>query len=59
MGSGDAYVFYNGKVVTGSWERASVNERFELTAEDGTTVTVPAGRIWIAIFPNNKQITWQ
>lgn len=59
VGSGDAYVFYNGKVVTGSWERASVNERFELTAEDGTTVTVPAGRIWIAIFPSNQQITWQ
>jgi hypothetical protein len=59
VGSGDAYVFYNGVVVEGSWARDSVDERFELTTEDGTPITVPAGRIWISIFPSNQQVTWQ
>lgn len=59
VGSGNAYVFYNGNVVEGSWTRGSVDERFELTSTDGSPIIVPAGRIWIAIFPNNRPITWQ
>ena len=59
VGSGDAYVFNGGEVVEGSWARESVDERFELTAEDGSTIPVPAGRLWIAIFPSNQQVTWQ
>lgn len=59
VGSGTAYLFYNGLVVEGGWERDSVDERFELTLEDGTPMVVPAGRLWISIFPNNQQVTWQ
>lgn len=59
VGSGAAYVFYSGSVVEGSWERASVDERFELTQSDGTPIIVPAGRIWISIFPDNQTISWQ
>jgi hypothetical protein len=59
VGSGDAYIFHNGTVTEGAWERSSVDERFELSAADGTGITVPAGRIWIAIFPNNQQVSWQ
>lgn len=59
VGSGDAYVFYGGKVVEGSWARESVDERFELTLPDESPITIPAGRLWISIFPNNQQVTWQ
>ena len=59
VGSGDAYVFYDGVVVEGSWARDSVDERFELTLEDGSPIVVPAGRLWISIFPNNQRVTWQ
>ncbi|MDJ0498637.1 MAG: DUF3048 domain-containing protein [Acidimicrobiia bacterium] len=58
VGSGTAYVFYDGKVVEGEWERASVDDRFELT-RDGLPIIVPAGRIWISIFPNNQAVSWQ
>jgi hypothetical protein len=59
VGSGDAYVFYQGKVVEGTWARESAEERFELTLEDGSPITIPAGRLWISIFPNNQRVTWQ
>jgi hypothetical protein len=59
VGDGDAYVFYNGVVVEGTWQRESVDERFELSLEDGTAITVPAGRLWISIFPSNQQVTWE
>ena len=59
VGSGDAYVFYQGTVVEGSWDRESVDERFELTLDDGSPITLPAGRLWISIFPNNKLVSWE
>ncbi len=59
VGSGTAYVFYDGVVVEGNWERDSVDERFELTLENGSPITIPAGRLWISVFPNNQQITWE
>jgi hypothetical protein len=59
VGSGDAYVFYDGAVVEGTWQRDTVDERFELTLDDGSPITIPAGRLWIAIFPNNQQVTWE
>ena len=59
VGSGTAYVFYEGLVVEGNWQRTSAGERFELTLEDGSPITIPPGRLWISIFPNNQQVTWE
>ncbi|MCP3993857.1 MAG: DUF3048 domain-containing protein [bacterium] len=59
VGSGTAYVFYDGTVVEGEWARSSAGERFELTLADGTPITIPAGRLWISIFPSNQQVTWE
>ena len=59
VGSGTAYVFYNGLVVEGEWQRSSAGERFELTLPDGSPITIPAGRLWISIFPSNQQVTWE
>jgi hypothetical protein len=59
VGSGTAYVFYAGLVVEGMWQRDSVDERFELTLEDGSPITLPAGRLWISIFPNDKRVSWE
>ncbi len=59
VGDGTAYVFYDGLVVEGNWQRDSADERFELTLDDGTAITIPAGRLWISIFPSNQQVTWE
>ena len=59
VGSGTAYVFYEGNVVEGEWARDSVDERFELTLGDGTAITIPAGRLWVSVFPSNQSVTWE
>lgn len=57
-GSGQAHVFHQGRVVSGTWTRASVDDSFTLTADDGTTMTVPPGRPWIHVFPHNRFLDW-
>ncbi len=59
VGSGTAHLFYDGKVVEGTWARESVDDRFELSDGDGEPITVPAGRLWIAVFPSGQQVSWQ
>jgi hypothetical protein len=59
VGEGAAYVFYDGVVVEGRWQRDSIDERFELSLPDGTPIVVPAGRIWISVFPSQQEITWE
>jgi len=59
VGSGSAYVFYDGLVVEGEWQRTSAGERFELTLADGSPITIPPGRLWISVFPSNQQVTWE
>lgn len=59
VGEGAAYVFYDGLVVEGQWQRESVDERFELTLEDGTPIVVPAGRLWVSVFPAGQPLTWE
>jgi hypothetical protein len=59
VGEGDAYVFYAGKVVTGKWQRDTIDERFELSLEDGTPIVIPAGRLWVNVFPAGQSLTWE
>lgn len=58
VGTGLAQVFAGGKVVEGTWTRASADELFVLTTEDGSILEVPPGRPWINIFPDNRTVTW-
>ncbi len=58
VGTGLAQVFAGGKVVQGTWTRASADELFVLTTEDGNVLEVPPGRPWINIFPDNRTVTW-
>lgn len=59
LGSGDAYVFADGKYVQGTWERDEVTEWFTLTDADGNVLAVPPGKIWVSLVPDNNglQIT--
>lgn len=59
VGSGDALVFAQGGVATGTWERADIAEPFTLTDADGEPLAVPPGFPWISVFPSNRAVTWQ
>ncbi len=58
VGTGRALVFNGGMVQEGTWERSAIDQPFELTADDGTELAVPAGRLWINVFPAGRDISW-
>ena len=39
---------------------AAVDGRpLELTAADGTPIVIAPGRLWMAVFPDNRTVTWE
>ncbi|HVR32974.1 MAG TPA: DUF3048 domain-containing protein [Acidimicrobiia bacterium] len=58
IGSGTAWVFAEGGMVEGSWSRPDSGSGFDLTTDEGDTIEVPAGRVWISFFPSGQTPTW-
>jgi hypothetical protein len=58
-GTGEAYVFADGKVVKGTWERETEKDWFTLTDEAGEVIPVPAGQAWISLVPPNNGLTYE
>ena len=56
-GTGTAYVFADGKVIEGTWERETETEWFTLTDEDGNVIPIPPGKIWISLVPGSAGVT--
>lgn len=59
VGSGRAFVFADGKVVEGTWERESETEWFTLLDLDGETLEVPPGRVWVSLVPAGRGLTFE
>jgi hypothetical protein len=57
LGSGEAYVFADGKYVQGTWEREEMTDWFTLTDADGNVITVPPGKIWVSLVPSGSGLT--
>jgi hypothetical protein len=57
VGSGNAYVFANGRVTEGKWDRGSLDDTFTLTS-DGATMVVPPGKAWIGFFDRDQTPSW-
>lgn len=58
VGDGAAYVFAGGRVVTGTWERPTLDDTFTLTTDDGEELTVPPGKVWIGFFDSDRTVGW-
>jgi hypothetical protein len=56
-GQGKAFVFADGKVSEGTWERPDESEWFTLRTESGQTMSVPAGKSWVSIVPSNRGLS--
>jgi hypothetical protein len=52
VGSGQAYVFAGGQMVSGTWQRDNSADLITLTADNGTPLPVPPGFLWISIVPS-------
>ena len=55
-GQGLAYVFADGKVVQGTWQRDEITNWFTLADNDGEQILVPPGQVWISMVPNTTGI---
>lgn len=58
IGSGEAWVFADGAVVSGRWERRSKDDGFTLTTDDGDPMLVPPGMPWVSFFPSDAEPDW-
>ncbi len=58
VGSGRALVFSAGTAVEGTWSRSSTSEPFSLTDQDGSVIQFPAGRPWVSVFPDTREVDW-
>jgi len=55
-GQGLAYIFADGKVVQGTWQRDDITQWFTLEDNEGEPILVPPGQIWISLVPNSAGI---
>ncbi|KAA3635438.1 MAG: DUF3048 domain-containing protein [Armatimonadetes bacterium] len=58
VGSGTAIVFRDGGVIEGTWQRDRNDVPFELSDASGNDIVLPASKMWIAIFPDNRTVNW-
>ncbi len=55
-GKGDCLYFVNGRVVFGSWSRASLDEPTSYALYDGTIVRLEPGNTWIMMMPSTREV---
>ncbi len=58
IGTGAAQVFRDGTVIEGTWSRDSIDDMFVLTDADGEAIVLPPSKMWVAIFPDNRTVSW-
>ncbi len=56
-GTGRAFVFANGTVMEGTWERPTEKDWFTLTDSSGNVIPVPPGQVWISLVPASRGLT--
>ncbi|MBR3253170.1 DUF3048 domain-containing protein [Candidatus Saccharibacteria bacterium] len=52
IGSGTAYVFQNGKVTVGTWNKGSIGEQIKFLDESGNEISLIPGQTIISAVPN-------
>lgn len=59
VGTGDIVVFHHGGVLQGTWERTDDTEVIRIFDLAGDEIVLPAGRVWVSVFPDDRTITWE
>ena len=59
VGSGTAFVFADGKVIEGTWERPDETTWFVIKDSEGNTVPIPPARPWISLVPASGGLTYE
>ncbi|MBI3911407.1 MAG: DUF3048 domain-containing protein [Armatimonadetes bacterium] len=55
LGTGNAWLLRDGRLVRGTWSRTDDFAPFDLFAEDGSPMAAKPGPIWVQIIPSTRQ----
>ncbi|MFH1457214.1 MAG: DUF3048 domain-containing protein [Patescibacteria group bacterium] len=55
-GNGIAFVFIDGKKITGVWQKDSVETRTKFYTESGENIIFKPGNVWIEIVPGDREV---
>lgn len=59
IGAGDVYIFQNGDVIVGTWEKSSRDEQISFEDKDGNPVKLVPGQTWISAIPNYGSVHYE
>ena len=59
LGSGTAYVFQDGTVTIGTWNKKDKKDQIKFVNQAGDEITLDRGQTWISITAPEKSVTWQ
>jgi hypothetical protein len=54
LGEGDAWVFTNGRMIRGRWERAALEDRTVFVDASGTEVRLQPGTTWVHLITGGE-----
>lgn len=57
-GSGEAYVFQNGTVIEGKWQKSSAAEQIKFTDKSGSEIKLAPGQTFITAVPNYGSVAY-
>lgn len=55
-GSGRAYLFRDGRVIVGRWERPKLGDVTRFVAKDGREMALAPGNTWVELFPSSFEV---
>jgi hypothetical protein len=55
-GSGKAYVFRDGRMILGRWERPKLDDVTRLFTKDGEEIALAPGQTWVELFPSSLPV---
>lgn len=58
LGSGEVVIFRNGKMTKGEWFKESRKDRTKFYDEEGKIIPLQAGKIWVEVLPDDKELKW-
>lgn len=59
IGSGTAYIFQNGEVIEGTWDKASQGSQIVFKDAAGEIIKFTPGQLWIAAVPQFGSVSWE
>lgn len=59
IGSGNVFIFRNGKIFEGEWFKESRKDRTQWYDENGDIIPLQAGKIWVEVLPDNREVEWE